>query len=403
MIRTVFSACRFAFGVPFRGDPPNGILIYPKYSAGEPDTRELLNRLPEYLDEGAPIYLCAEESGSEEGTSLDASAPGNIEVVRPGSSDFREALHESRLVLLKGRTQAHMYRFLDPSSERQYVRLYHGLITKGYGRHARDHRAASRRRRFVQWLEDRYLNAGIDVHTVASEVERFFRASAEGRDPTYFETLGYPRFDRIRELLQAHGEPAIPQPLCGTLDDASTTLLYAPTHKDSAYETELFPFGDFDVDRLHSLLEAMDATLLLRMHPSEEDSGAYDALVDGERIRYAGQSVTESPIELLPAVDVLITDYSSIYVDFLPFDRPIVFIPDRHDRFQSIRGLAFNYDRYFPGEHVQTFEEFTEHVETLADGEADGHAANRQFVRQVLLPDWERGSIEVLLNRFEFD
>ena len=45
------------------------------------------------------------------------------------------------------------------------------------------------------------------------------------------------------------------------------------------------------------------------------------------RIISANQDKFEDVMELLKYVDVLITDYSSIYIDFLLLDRPIIFLP----------------------------------------------------------------------------
>jgi CDP-glycerol glycerophosphotransferase (TagB/SpsB family) len=133
------------------------------------------------------------------------------------------------------------------------------------------------------------------------------------------------------------------------------------------------------------------------MHPNEEDSGIYEKFVDDKTIFYAGQDRSNSSLELLAHVDVLVTDYSSIYMDFLPFDRPIVFVKDRHDRFEDQRGLAFNYDRYFPGKTVDSTDEFLEHLDTCLSGN-EGYDDERAFVRKVLLPRWDGSTVDKLLQ-----
>jgi CDP-glycerol glycerophosphotransferase (TagB/SpsB family) len=54
--------------------------------------------------------------------------------------------------------------------------------------------------------------------------------------------------------------------------------------------------------------------------------------------------------ELLSSADVLITDYSSVYFDFLLLDKPIVFVRTDRSSYQSNRGFLVEPDGYWsPG------------------------------------------------------
>jgi CDP-glycerol glycerophosphotransferase (TagB/SpsB family) len=56
---------------------------------------------------------------------------------------------------------------------------------------------------------------------------------------------------------------------------------------------------------------------------------------------------------ILNLVDILITDYSSIYFDFLYLDRPIIFFPYDLSYYENFdRGLIFNYEKFTPGKKV---------------------------------------------------
>ena len=55
--------------------------------------------------------------------------------------------------------------------------------------------------------------------------------------------------------------------------------------------------------------------------------------------------------ELLSIVDVLVTDYSSVFFDFLPTGKPVVFHLSDHENYRTERGLYFDLDE-LPGEVV---------------------------------------------------
>lgn len=70
--------------------------------------------------------------------------------------------------------------------------------------------------------------------------------------------------------------------------------------------------------------------------------------------------------ELLPAFDLLITDYSSIYFDWLLLDKPIVFfIPDLSSYQETRDFLLSPLDFWMPGIKCKTVSELIEAFEDL--------------------------------------
>jgi CDP-glycerol glycerophosphotransferase (TagB/SpsB family) len=359
------------------------------------DTQHLLTRLPDRIE---TVYVAVDSADDLEALPEDIRESiglSELQVYEIDSLGFLRALRNAGLVTLKRPTQLHGYRLFARRDVRTVVLIYHGIITKAYGTHADSGPSLSLYVRLKRTARRLYGYAGLDVQSVASDVERFFRSSGEQRHPARFRRYGYPRYDRIDELQAGDAEPFLEDDLESRLQTDGPNLLYAPTHKDGVYTTTLFPFEAFDSDELASFLETHDARLFLRLHPSEEGSDAYNSLLDIDRVHYAGSRVAPSPVELLPYIDVMVTDYSSIYVDFLPFDRPIVFLKDRHEAFETERGIAFDYARYFPGATAESFDVFLEYLEA-AFGDDDGYAADREFVREVLLPERDHSSLEYL-------
>ena len=61
---------------------------------------------------------------------------------------------------------------------------------------------------------------------------------------------------------------------------------------------------------------------------------------------------------LLSSVDVLITDYSGVFVEFLVTDKPMIFLPYDKDEYEADRGFWFDYNQVIPGPQVYDFEDF---------------------------------------------
>jgi len=59
--------------------------------------------------------------------------------------------------------------------------------------------------------------------------------------------------------------------------------------------------------------------------------------------------------DILPAVDILVTDYSSVYFDYLLLNRPIVFYVPDLEEYKEIRGFILEpYEKWTPGDKART-------------------------------------------------
>jgi len=80
---------------------------------------------------------------------------------------------------------------------------------------------------------------------------------------------------------------------------------------------------------------------------------------------------------LLPFVDALISDYSSIYHDYLLLNRPIYFIPYDLEHFERENGFKYPYLEMLPGPVIGTQENLLMHFSRLMadDDQYTGHRA----------------------------
>ena len=136
-------------------------------------------------------------------------------------------------------------------------------------------------------------------------------------------------------------------------------VLYAPTWREDA--DSLYTFSAEEERRLGEVLERHHAVLAIRGHPNVRSHEAYD------RDRPAGAilSVNDYPDPnlLLRRTDVLVTDYSSIYIDFLLLDRPVIHFAYDLEAYLEERGFLYDVDEAFAGPCARTFDDLLDHLE----------------------------------------
>lgn len=143
-------------------------------------------------------------------------------------------------------------------------------------------------------------------------------------------------------------------------------ILYAPTHREKD-QAKFFPFEDLNLKKLNEFLDSQNYLLVLRGHVNDKSLKA-DI--------HASSNIVTLNFDILPEIedalsgfDLLITDYSSIYIDFLLTLKPLMFIPYDLEDYSQSRGLLYNYKDIAPGPFVYTQEEFTHSLNLLLNDE----------------------------------
>lgn len=147
------------------------------------------------------------------------------------------------------------------------------------------------------------------------------------------------------------------------LPEYTKTVLYAPTFRDYG-QVQLFPFKDFDQEQLEAFLEEKNMLLFIRTHVAEQGSAAPYL---EKRIRFLGNEQAEDVTGILNIFDCLITDYSSIYIDYLLTDKPMIFLPYDRQQYLDGRGMNFDYDDVTPGPKPETFNDFLDALSPKED------------------------------------
>lgn len=156
-------------------------------------------------------------------------------------------------------------------------------------------------------------------------------------------------------------------------------ILYAPTYRDDG-ETRMFPFEDYNKDELEKFLEENKTIIFIRTH-LDESTNVEKYL--GKRVLFLNENIIEDIMEILSVFDILITDYSSIYIDFLLLNKPLIFIPYDKKKYLNERGFNFEYDKVTPGYKPKDMREFLMYLDTIFNGidkfENDRQKINKYF------------------------
>ena len=150
------------------------------------------------------------------------------------------------------------------------------------------------------------------------------------------------------------------------LKEDEVNILYAPTWRQWS-ETKLFPFEDFDSYQLEKFLIKNKVNIFLRVHPDFENKIEND-LLNRKGIYQFDNKMVEDITEYLSCFDMLITDYSSIFADFLLLDRPILFFPYDYEEYENKIGFTVNYGNHTPGEKIYNFKDFLIQLENIMQG-----------------------------------
>lgn len=150
----------------------------------------------------------------------------------------------------------------------------------------------------------------------------------------------------------------------------------------------LFDFPDFNEGKLFDFLEENQIVLVVKMHTAEESkfTDSVSSML-GTRVKLlTNQRLEEEGIELyelLNGFDALITDYSSVYFDYLLLERPIIFTPTDLEEYQKSRGFLLEpYEYWTPGHKAVTLEQF---MDALREAKHDPQAyrKERKMVRDL--------------------
>ena len=208
------------------------------------------------------------------------------------------------------------------------------------------------KRYFVRMIMPEWFVVADLMIATSEKVKEYFN-SAFGCEK--IEVTGYPRNDIISNPTLYAKHLASEHKIIESLT-TKNTILYAPTFRDTNRFDRKTPI---EWERLNDLLKKNDTTFLIKLHRHDysmamKEKCSHIRVLDNESDMYP----------LFSKVDLLITDYSSIFFDFLLTDKPVLFYPyDKDDYLTKDRSMYDKYDSVTPGHKAYDFNEFYQKLE----------------------------------------
>lgn len=231
---------------------------------------------------------------------------------------------------------------------------------------------------------------------------------ASGFGPERLLATGLPRNDFLTSA-----RPASLDIVARLRGDAKRLIFFLPTYRNSVrglkfedgVETNtILGLNETDAQQLHAWLKANRCKLIVKPHPMSINAGKpfaddeHWAMMDEKALFEAGLGL----YELLAQADLLVTDVSSVYVDFLVTERPqILYFPDL-EKYEKTRGLLLQpLKDYAPGPIAETFAELRTALDLWISGN-DTWREQRKQLRDLMIPASPRSAADLLLTAVGF-
>jgi CDP-glycerol glycerophosphotransferase len=122
-------------------------------------------------------------------------------------------------------------------------------------------------------------------------------------------------------------------------------VLYSPTFRDTGSGNDFLDKEALDLPNLDAFARKHNILIVFKIHPFRRLRFDFESF--SNLIKY---SDTGDVYPILPLIDLLVTDYSSIFFDFLYLNKPIIFFPYDYDTYiREDRQLKYDYDWVTPG------------------------------------------------------
>lgn len=173
------------------------------------------------------------------------------------------------------------------------------------------------------------------------------------------------------------------QKIKGSVFEQAHKIVWLPTYREQE-EREVLPTIKMrDLDKLQGLLEKTESCLFIKLHPLqkyEPQEMTYNRI-----FFYTQADMKEYDLyEILSTADALITDYSSVYFDYMMLNRPIGFMVGDMTAYEGERGFVFEKpSEYMPGMKIRDYDELACFIKEAAEGE-DIYKLQRERVNKVV-------------------
>ena len=279
-------------------------------------------------------------------------------------SGFNLFFKTKNMVISHGSDASYFFPYFLDVKSKNIINLWHGIPLKRLSLQVKGIRESKSRNRFQKFSSI----------CAASTFEQILLASCFDMHIDDVWVTGTPRNDYLiypnNDLVQKYTH----------LNEK--VILYAPTHRDAIHggETGFLPIlhPDFSEEEIHNFLEKMKSRLIIRPHPISSTGKC-----TSDRIEYITVDQVPDIAELFRTSDILVTDYSSTYFDWLILDKPIIFSIYDFQEYGEEIGFIEEFEDIAAGQIALTKGELLESLEKSIK-KSDYDVDKRMKVREMI-------------------
>ena len=233
-------------------------------------------------------------------------------------------------------------------------------------------------------FKDTYFN-------VDSEHEGFYRKSSQGATDNQIVINGSPRLDVLfkdfsnSELFMEEDFNYIK----AIKLQGKKLFFYVPTFRETKEDISSW----LKSKSLEMFLQKNNAVLVCKLHPFDKNSLNFEL---NENL-YKMSSQSDLHV-ILKYMDAMITDYSSVYFDFLLLNKPIIYyVPDLEEYQEKCRGFYEPYENLTAGIKVRTESELINAMQDVLNN-VDNYEDDRARLREQIFKYQDGNNCERVIN-----
>jgi CDP-glycerol glycerophosphotransferase len=208
------------------------------------------------------------------------------------------------------------------------IQTWHGIPIKKIGLDDKRFPNQFLRKKIIEFLLPYKKDFKYDLVLAASEYDQLIYESAFAVNKKKIVITGYPRNDQLFNVLKVRNSEV-------------NKVIYMPTFRgDIGSEFSLLESSNFDFDKANKFMKSINAVLFIKLHPVQIYSKR-DLLASKDKSNVILLNPSEDIYKNLASFNVLITDFSGIFFDFLITGKPVIMAP-----FDFANYLSFDRDIY---------------------------------------------------------
>ena len=167
------------------------------------------------------------------------------------------------------------------------------------------------------------------------------------------------------------------------IDFKGKKIIWVPTYRNNKndmfnnHEDLQFKYGipciknEKELVELNKLLKKNNILLVIKLHPAEDTKKLLEVNLDNIRL-LKNEELSSNNMTIydeLPYFDAMISDYSSLYYDFLVSKKPLALaIPDFEDYKKNFNLMYDDMQNHLPAVYIYNFDDLTKFINNIAKG-----------------------------------